>query len=145
MPDSFEGGIILVYPPPMCGGIKQCMQQGEINMPFISVNVTKALDEEQRNRLKTALGQAVSMLPGKEEATLMVDISDNHTIYLGGVQQAAGAYVDVKIYGAAGFAAKQRFTEAALQAVSGVCGIPTDHLYLTFSQMETWGAKGTLK
>ena len=50
-------------------------------MPYIAVTTSKALSDEQKDELKKAIGQKISLIPGKTEAALMVDISDNHTMY----------------------------------------------------------------
>ena len=48
-------------------------------MPYIAVTTSKALSDEQKDELKKTIGQKISLIPGKTEAALMVDISDNHT------------------------------------------------------------------
>ena len=50
-------------------------------MPYIAVTTSKALSDEQKDELKKTIGQKISLIPGKTEAALMVDISDNHTIH----------------------------------------------------------------
>ena len=49
-------------------------------MPYIAVTTSKALSDEQKDELKKTIGQKISLIPGKTEAALMVDISDNHTM-----------------------------------------------------------------
>ena len=44
-------------------------------MPYIAVTTSKALSDEQKDELKKAIGQKISLIPGKTEAALMVDIS----------------------------------------------------------------------
>lgn len=114
-------------------------------MPYISVHVTRALSDAQKDALKTALGEKISVIPGKSEAALMVDISDAHTIYMAGRRCEDTAYLDVKIYGTAEVQDQKAFTEAAFEAVSQATGIAKDAMYLTFSQFPNWGTRGTLK
>lgn len=113
-------------------------------MPYISVNVTRVLTDAQKDAVKTALGEAITRIPGKTEAALMVDVSDGRTIYMAGERRDT-AYLDVKIYGAAELADKKAFTEAAFQAVSAATGIPHDGMYLTISEFPNWGTRGSLK
>lgn len=91
------------------------------------------------------LGEKIALIPGKNEAALMIDISDGHTMYLAGTKREQLAYLDVKIYGSTEFEYKKEFTEAAFQTVAEATGIPADQMYLTFSQFENWGTKGTMK
>lgn len=114
-------------------------------MPFISVNVTKTLSDAQKDAIMKGLGEKITAIPGKSEGALMIDVSDGHTMYLAGQRQELLAYLDVKIYGTTEFAYKKAFTEAAFQVVADATGIPADQMYLTFSQFENWGTKGTMK
>ncbi|MGE4548625.1 MAG: phenylpyruvate tautomerase MIF-related protein [Intestinibacillus sp.] len=114
-------------------------------MPFISVNVTKPLSDAQKDAIMKGLGEKITLIPGKSEAALMIDVADGHAMYLAGTRRDALAYLDVKIYGSTEFEYKKAFTEAAFQVVAEATGIPADQMYLTFSQFENWGTKGTMK
>ncbi|MCB6365556.1 hypothetical protein LI291_05085 [Intestinibacillus massiliensis] len=114
-------------------------------MPYISVNVTKTLSDEQKDAIMKGLGEKITVIPGKNEAALMIDVTDGHTMYLAGTRREELAYLDVKIYGETEFAYKKAFTEAAFQVVADATGIPADQMYLTFSQFENWGTKGSMK
>lgn len=113
-------------------------------MPYISVQVTEKLTEEQKEQIKTGLGEKIVLIPGKSEAALMVDVSDGHTIFFAGERKQT-AYLDVKIYGETELAHKKAFTEAAFEVVAAATGLPAKGMYLTFSQFENWGTRGTLK
>lgn len=43
------------------------------SMPYIAINTSKTLSEAQKDALKSALGEKISVIPGKSEAALMVD------------------------------------------------------------------------
>ncbi len=113
-------------------------------MPYIEINISRLLSDPQKDTLKTALGAKISLIPGKSESKLMVDISDGHTMYLAGEKRDL-AYVDVKCFGAAEFAHKKTFTEAAFEAIQQTTGLPQDGIYLTYSEFEHWGTQGTMK
>lgn len=113
-------------------------------MPYIGINASKSLSAPQKDALKTALGAKISLIPGKSESKLMVDISDGRTMYLAGEQRDL-AYVDVKCFGSAEFAHKKAFTEAAFEVVQQATGLPQDGIYLTYSEFENWGTQGTMK
>lgn len=114
-------------------------------MPYISVNVTKVLTDTQKDAIKSKLGEKISVIPGKSEKALMIDISDGHTIYMAGVRCENTAYIDVKIYGSTEFQYRKAFTEAVFEAIAQAVDIPKDGMYLTFSEFENWGMKGTMK
>ena len=113
-------------------------------MPYIAINTSKRLSDTQKEALKTALGEKITVIPGKGESKLMIDISDGHTMYFAGEKREL-AYVDVKCYGTTEFANKKAFTEAAFEAVQETTGLPHDGIYLTYSEFENWGTLGTMK
>ncbi|WP_369281801.1 phenylpyruvate tautomerase MIF-related protein [Oscillibacter sp. GMB15532] len=113
-------------------------------MPYIGINTSKSLSDTQKDALRTALGEKITLIPGKTESKLMVDISDGRTMYLAGEKREL-AYVDVKCFGSFEFAHKKTFTEAAFEIVQQATGLPQDGIYLTYSEFENWGTQGTMK
>lgn len=113
-------------------------------MPYIAVSTSKALSDAQKDALKTAIGARIGVIPGKVEAALMVDISDNHTMYFAGEKREL-AFVDVRCYGSTEFENKKAFTEAAFEAVQQSTGLPEDGIYLTYSEFANWGTRGSMK
>ena len=113
-------------------------------MPYIAVTTSKALSDEQKDELKKAIGQKISLIPGKTEAALMVDISDNHPRYFAGETRKL-AYVDVRCYGSTEFESKKALTEALFDAVELHTGLHDDSIYLTYTEFSNWGTRGTMK
>ncbi len=50
-------------------------------MPFINVKLSETLEEPQIERVKTELGKTISLLPGKSETYLMVNIEDGCNLF----------------------------------------------------------------
>ena len=69
-------------------------------MPFIDSKVTSKLTNEQKEEIKTELGQLITTL-GKSENYLMVGIEDAYDLWLAGKKLEKGAYVAVSLYGGA--------------------------------------------
>lgn len=113
-------------------------------MPYIAVTTSKALSDEQKDELKKTIGQKISLIPGKTEAALMVDISDNHTMYFASEKRKL-AYVDVRCYGSTEFENKKALTEALFDAVELHTGLHDDSIYLTYTEFSNWGTRGTMK
>ena len=113
-------------------------------MPYIAVTTSKALSDEQKDELKKTIGQKISLIPGKTEAALMVDISDNHTMYLAGEKRKL-AYVVVRCYCSTEFENKKALTEALFDAVELHTGLHDDSIYLTYTEFSNWGTRGTMK
>lgn len=114
-------------------------------MPFIQVNVTDQLTAEQKDAIKSGLGEKITAIPGKSERALMIDIADGHTLYMAGENRPHAAYLDVKIYGTTEVEYQKAFTEAAFEVMEQATGISKKEMYLTFSQFPNWGVSGTLK
>lgn len=53
-------------------------------MPFINVKISENLSDTQVDNIKSRLGEAISLIPGKSEAWLMVNIQDNCKLYFKG-------------------------------------------------------------
>ena len=113
-------------------------------MPYISINTSKTLSGGQKDALKTALGDKITVIPGKSERGLMIDISDGRAMYFAG-EQSELAFVEVSCFWTTEFVNKKAFTEAAFLAVQETTGLPQDAIYLNYSEFEHWGVMGSLK
>ena len=114
-------------------------------MPLIIVNTNLTLEKNQKDALKDAFGKAITILPGKTEQVLMIDISDGHTIYFHGEEPAGTAHVEVRLYGSSSFASKAEFTEAVYKLLEDIVGLDKDEVVVNFNEFSVWGAKGKLK
>lgn len=114
-------------------------------MPFIQVNVTQKLDTIQKDAIVRGLGEKISVIPGKSEKALMIDVSDSHALYMAGSRLEQGAYLDVKIYGETEVVNQKAFAEAAFGVMHDVLELKPQDMYLTFSQFPNWGCQGTMK
>ena len=64
-------------------------------MPYIEVKLAKQASRKQERILTEKLGEAITSVPGKTAAGLMVSISSDEHIYKGGEFLEYGAYVNV--------------------------------------------------
>ena len=72
-------------------------------MPFINSKVSVQVTPEQEKKLKTRLGQAISVIPGKSEQWLMTGFEDNYHLYFRGENSEPSASIEVQIYGTPSF------------------------------------------
>nr|MCR5405085.1 hypothetical protein [Butyrivibrio sp.] len=68
-------------------------------MPFINSKVSVETTPQQRQELKTRLGQAIALIPGKSESWLMVNLEDGRDMYFRGENIEPSAFISVNIYG----------------------------------------------
>jgi hypothetical protein len=110
-------------------------------MPFIDSKITIPLTREQKDTLKTKLGQAVSII-GKPEFYLMVGIDDEYDLYMGGNRIEKGAFVSVSLFGNASSSAYEKMT-AEICNILGEFGIPGDKVYVAYQGINDWGWNGS--
>ena len=89
-------------------------------MPFINVKPNVSTTHEAEINIKSALGQAITAIPGKSEGWLMVGIEPDYRLWFKGTNEPA-AMVQVSLYGGASHNAKTTLT-------SHIPGILTDEL-----------------
>ena len=111
---------------------------------YVKKKYNLLIGDRTAEELKKTIGQKISLIPGKTEAALMVDISDNHTMYFAGEKRKL-AYVDVRCYGSTEFENKKALTEALFDAVELHTGLHDDSIYLTYTEFSNWGTRGTMK
>ena len=110
-------------------------------MPFIDSKIAGAVSAEKKERIKSKLGEAVSLL-NKTESFLMVGFEDNYDLYMAGNKLEKGAYVSVSLYGNAAPAAYDKMTGAICDILSEELDIPGNQVYVTYHGVNDWGWNG---
>ena len=111
-------------------------------MPFINVKTNKTVSADNAEQLKAQLGQAITAIPGKTEAWLMVCIEDDKKLYFKG-DSAPAAMVEVSILGSASSAALTDMTARVTESLTATLGIPADRVYVSYSSTGDWGWNGS--
>lgn len=113
-------------------------------MPFINAKVSCPVSKEQETALKAAMGKAITRIPGKTEAHLMLNIEDNCRMYFAGNQNGDTAMVEVKLLGKAVNAeGSVAMTGAVCDSLAEILHIPGDRTYVTYEAIENWGYNGS--
>lgn len=111
-------------------------------MPFINARTSVRIPKDVQEKIKTQLGQAISILPGKSEAWLMVGFQDAYDLYFQGNQDSPSAFIDVKIYGKATPEAYDTLTKRITDIFHQDLAIPTERIYVAYFETATWGYDG---
>ncbi len=117
--------------------------KGGKDMPFINSKVTVKISEEQERELKTRLGKAIAMVPGKSESWLMTGFEDGYHLYFRGDNSEPIAFVEVSVFGSADKNAFSKLTGEICKIFGEVLGIAADHIYVKYSATTDWGWNGS--
>lgn len=110
-------------------------------MPFINTNYSSSITPEQEEKIKSALGKAVSIL-GKSESWLMVGFEPDCSLYFKGEKSEKIAFVEVSLFGSASRAAYDKMTAEICKILGDVLGVPADKVYVKYSPTDNWGWNG---
>ncbi|MBQ8968063.1 phenylpyruvate tautomerase MIF-related protein [Ruminococcus sp.] len=110
-------------------------------MPFINVKTNAAVSAQKEDSIKTALGQAITAIPGKSESWLMVGFEPEYKLYFKGTADPA-AMVQVSIYGSADRSAKNKLTGKISEILGNELGISPSRIYVSYAETPDWGWNG---
>ena len=110
-------------------------------MPMISLTTSAEITSESAERLKAGFGQAISLLPGKSEAWLMVSLKGDTAMYFQGAKRDA-AFVDVSCYGSGRPEAYGKLTGAVCDLLQTELGLDPANVYVKYSETPNWGWNG---
>ena len=111
-------------------------------MPFINVKTNVSTTHEAEINIKSALGQAITAIPGKSEGWLMVGIEPDYRLWFKGTNEPA-AMVQVSLYGGASHNAKTTLTSHITGLLTDNLGISSDRIYVKYTETESWGWNGS--
>jgi len=111
----------------------------ERKMPYIQIRTSNEITKEKIEEIKTSLGEIITIIPGKTEAALMVDIVDRCNLYYQGNQDEPNAYVKVEMF-------QKILPEYAVQVTGAItnlleekAGVPMNRTYVTHEGIPDWG------
>ena len=112
-------------------------------MPFINVKTTASVSDEKCAIIKSELGKAIALIPGKSEGWLMVGIEPEMKIWFRGDSSADSAMVTVAVLGTVSDRDSSRLTGRITEILSDELGISPDRIYVSYSEHDKWGWNGS--
>lgn len=112
-------------------------------MPFINSKINIKISKEQETEIKNRLGKAITLIPGKSEAWLMVGFEDAYSLYFQGEASEKIAFIEVKLFGSAQKEAYNQLTAELCNIYNQVLDIPKDKIYVKYEKVSTWGWNGS--
>ncbi len=110
-------------------------------MPFIDSKISVKVSDEKKEVIKAKLGETMPILH-KSETYLMVGISDDYDLWMGGRKLDKGAYVSVSLFGNAKADDYEKMTAAICDLYEKELGIPGSSVYVTYHPVSDWGWNG---
>lgn len=111
-------------------------------MPYINVKTNVSVIKEKEINIKSALGMAITAIPGKSEGWLMVEIEPDSILYFRG-EDAPAAMVEVSIFGSASSNALTTLTSHITGILTDQLEIPSDRIYVKYTSTADWGWNGS--
>ncbi|MDT8718747.1 tautomerase family protein [Clostridium sp. 19966] len=115
-------------------------------MPYINCVTPLKLEEDKKEKLKTAFGRLIENLPGKTEEWLFVGFNDGQSLYFKGEKQEKAAIVEIKIFGSADKKHKDKLTAEICDLLSEELEVQGSKIYVVFYEVSdgNWGWNGGL-
>ncbi len=110
-------------------------------MPYIATTANVAISGRKQEAIKERMGKAIELIPGKTEGWLMLSFRDNADMYFKGEDDPC-AICEVKLYGSAEEEDYANLTEALTDILREELDIDPDRIYVTYSEIDTWGWNG---
>lgn len=106
-------------------------------MPFIELKTNQNINAV-KEILKSELGSAITAIPGKSEAWLMVELEGGKTMYFKGSDEPCAMF-EISIFGKADDNAYDDLTKRICALSEKYLNVPPDRTYVKYSEIDHWG------
>ena len=107
-------------------------------MPYIETTANIAISGRKEQVIKERMGQAIELIPGKNEGWLMLTFRDNVSMYFRGDDEPC-AICQVQIFGTATEEDYAALTEKLTDILYEELEIPMERVYVTYKEIPCWG------
>lgn len=107
-------------------------------MPYINVKTNSELVNTCKEELKSELGRAITAIPGKSEAWLMVNIDAPSAMWFKGEKEGCAMF-EVSIFGSASDSAYDALTEKLCTLSEKYLGVSASRTYVKYTECAHWG------
>ena len=112
-------------------------------MPYINIQISKPIDNNERNKLQKEIAGIMELIPGKNASNTTICISDNYTMYRDG-QLIEGAFVDIRLYKESPTESKKAFAKELFIIIDKILAIPQSRIQMNFIELPCWASNGEL-
>lgn len=108
-------------------------------MPFVRSYVNIRVTKEQELELKSGLGKAIELVPGKSEEYLVTLFNSECHMYSRGDGSQPVAYIEAAIWGNEFHEGYDEFTAAVSDLYHRVLGIQENNIFIRYEDIPDWG------
>lgn len=112
-------------------------------MPFIKLSTNLPVADDTKALIVKSLGKSISLLPGKSETWLMVDVQGGRSLFFQGSDSPC-LMAEVKLYGRSDKRNYQALAEAITSLAQESLEIPSSRVYVEFEETPYWAFDGNL-
>ena len=113
-------------------------------MPYISFQTNNKLSKEDKNKIGKKAGELITILPGKVEERLMINVEDDcHLMFRG--ENNPCMMIQVKLFNASSIEAKTEFANKLVNEISLISGVPVSEIFMNYAEYPNWVVNGTFK
>ena len=116
-------------------------RQEETNMPFINIRTNAQFNKGRELKIKTELGEAIRLIPGKSEDWLMIGL-DQQIMYFKGTNEPA-AIAEISIYGDPDKSALDKLTAKVTEVLAEQLTVKPNRIYVSYFTTPNWGWNGS--
>lgn len=106
-------------------------------MPYVHISVSPTMQAEEKQTLWDDIAQILPILPGKSRENSMIHIDDGQFLVMG-EKEIPAAFVEIRVYKSSPAAAKEQFAAALTALLGNRLGVPADHVYMNFMELDHW-------
>lgn len=110
-------------------------------MPFIKLKTNISISKKDEINIKSFIGKAIEAIPGKSEKYVLLDVEDNHKMWLRGKDDPL-IYIEASIYGNDDHYGFETFAKDVSSFLSDELGIPLGNVYIKFEDIGPWSVGG---
>jgi phenylpyruvate tautomerase PptA (4-oxalocrotonate tautomerase family) len=111
-------------------------------MPYINTKTNVEISKDKEVIIKKRFGQAIEIIPGKDEKGLMVSFEDKCSLYFRGESDKPIAFVEVMILGSSTKDAYQKLSGTITDILHEELGIDPNQMYIRYEETEYWACNG---
>lgn len=113
-------------------------------MPTIQIKSASKISESAKELIKSELGKAIEIIPGKSEQWLMVLFGHTEDLYFRGQKDSEAAIVEVGIRGKASKEDFGALGEEITRILTSNTDLKSDHIYISYTEYDTFTYNGSL-